>query len=574
MNKFVRVDMNKKDIKISEVKNKYKYKGGRLLTSSIINDEVPATCEPLKEKNKLIIAPGLLGGTSASSSGRLSIGAKSPLTNGIKESNSGGTFAKKLASLGYKAVIVEEQNKDDDWYILKITDSEMEVIKYNNIIGMDNYEACKHLRKDFGENIGIIIIGEAGEREYPIATCAITDREGSPARQAARGGLGAVMGSKGLKAIVVDDENAAGIKYNDKDKFRATVNEWSKELIEGKEALTKFGTAVLVNPMNEIGCMVTEKSKQGSFEGKENISGEKLAELQEERDGQPSHACMPGCVIRCSNVYNDSEGNHLTSSLEFETIVLNGSNLGIDNLDVIAKIDRFCDGFGLDTMDLGNAIAMAMETGYLSYGDSDAVLELLEKIKEDSLLGRIIAQGVAIAGKVLGADRIPEVKGQGISAYDPRALKGTGVTYATSPMGADHTAGNCLPGREGFTKAGKANLDPHDNKGKIDLSKEMQIMSAMCDALGLCIFVGTNENTAEKSASLLTALYENDFEVKDIYDLGRETIKAELEFNKKAGISNIKNKHNEFYSNEELPPKNLKWDVDENALRNIFDSLN
>jgi len=573
MKKILRIDMGKYSVSYEDVPDNYANIGGRLLTSTIIMDEVPFDCEPLQSKNKLIIAPGIFAGTYAPSSGRLSVGGKSPLTGGIKESNSGGVFAKKLALLEYKCIIVENKPEKEEWYILKIDNHGASLLPANNILGLDNYEACKILQKKFGNNVGILITGEAGEKKFPIATCAVTDRDGFPARHAARGGMGAVMGSKCLKAVIVDDEGAPEIDYKDKQEFRKTCKSWAQNLVEEKSSLTNYGTAVLVNAMSEVGCLATKNFSQGTFEGSENLSGETLAELQKERNGVSSHSCMPGCVIRCSNVYNDINENFLTASLEFETIVLLGSNLGIDNLDLIANIDRFCDGLGIDTMDFGDAIAVAMEGGYLSFGDENAVLKLLEEVKNNTIFGRTLVQGVKTTGQVLGVDRIPHVKGQGISAYDPRALKGTGVTYATSPMGADHTAGNCLPNRKGFSKQGNRNLDPHDSEGKVKLSKEMQIMSAMCDTLGLCVFVGTNFTTAKIASKLLTALYGKKFTVEDTLNLGRKTILKEIRFNEKAGINNFENRLPDFFRKESLPPTNLVWDIDKEDLRNIFIEL-
>jgi len=576
MNNFLRINMSKQKISNKACPKKYKFIGGRLLTSTLIAEEVPPEVPPFSEKNKLIIAPGSLGGTSAPSAGRLSIGSKSPLTKGIKESNAGGVLANKLSRLGYKAVIIEGKAEENRWYILKIAEEKVRLIstdKIENIIGVDNYQSCKILQKKFGKENGFMLIGPGGERKLPIATCAVTDRDGFPSRQAARGGLGAVMGSKGLKAVVVDDSNTSKINYKNKAEFQAMSKEWAQELVKNKKSLTKYGTAILVNAMNEVGGLATKNFSQGTFSGAKNLSGERLAEIQEKRNGKATHSCMPGCVIRCSNIFHDEGGEFLTASLEFETITLLGSNLGIDNLDLIAEIDRFCDGFGIDTMDFGGALAVAMENDYLSFGDEKALRDTLEEVQKATLMGKLLTQGVKTTGKVLGVDRVPEVKGQGISAYDPRALKGTGVTYATSPMGADHTAGNCLPGREGFTEEGKRNIEPQKAEGKIVLSREMQIMSAMCDALGICLFIGTSYITAKKTAKLMTALYDKNFSPQDMLNFGRKTIATELEFNKKAGIGKFQNRLPNFFRKEKLPNSGLTWNIEPRRLQDIFVEL-
>ncbi|MGI6097286.1 MAG: aldehyde ferredoxin oxidoreductase C-terminal domain-containing protein [Dethiobacteria bacterium] len=572
MNKFLRVDMRNQSTKIEEAPAKYQFMGGRRLISQLLLDEVDPTCEPLGRHNKLVIAPGLLGGTPAPCSGRLSVGGKSPLTGGIKESNSGGTAAAKLARLGYKAVIVEDQPQEG-WYILKINKDGATFLNGENLLGLDSYEACKRLREEHGEKIGIIIIGVAGERQYRLATCAVADPEGDPARHAARGGMGAVMGSKKLKAILVDDSGADDLQYADRDAFLATSREWAKELAATKTVMTELGTANLVLTTSALGCLPTRNFSSGSFEKAENISGQRMRKVIQERGGKTAHNCQRGCPIRCSNVYVDEEGNHLTSSLEYETLALMGSNLGIDDLDAIAKIDRFCDGFGVDTMELGDAVGVAMEAGIVPFGDVDGVMNLLQQLKEGTVTGRVLAQGTEIAGKVLGVRRVPVVKGQGISAYDPRALKGTGVTYATSPMGADHTAGNCLPGRTGYRELTKESPDPCSAERQIEMSQDLQILTAVCDYAGLCFFVGAALPTAKRVAKLLRDRFGKEFSVNEVLEIAKDCIMTEVEFNRRAGITEADNRLPEFFSEEELPPTGSKFDIDNKDLQTIFDNL-
>ncbi len=570
MTKILRVNMAEQSAKIEDSPSKYRYNGGRGLTAQILLEEVVPTCEPLGRHNKLVLAPGFLGGTAAPCSGRLSIGGKSPLTGGIKESNSGGMFGQRLARTGYQAVIIEEQ-PDSGWFILKIDAKGVSFLSADKLLGLDNYDACESLREEHGDKIGIVVIGEAGERQYSIATCAIADIDGIPARQAARGGLGAVMGSKGIKAIVVDDSETVDFEFSDEKLYRETCQAWRKELIEKKKVLTDYGTAALVMGTSKIGCLVTRNYRSGDPDKKESISGERLADLMKERGGNPTHNCMKGCPIRCSNIYHDADGNHLTSSLEFETIGLLGSNLEIYDPDLIAKLDRFCDGFGIDTMDFGGAIGVAMEAGLLEFGDGDAVVGLIDEIKNDTMLGKILAQGVAITGRVLGVRRTPAVKGQGLAAYDPRSLKGTGVTYATSPMGADHTAGNCLPGRKGYRPKTHDVTDTGLAGGQIDLSQDFQILHAICDAAGLCFFVGADEVTANHVKTLLNARYNESFSFEEILDIGKNTILTELEFNKKAGITSAQNDLPAFFREEELPPRGTRFDIDAKELAAFYD---
>lgn len=571
MSKFLRVNMKDQSTHVEDPPSKYRLMGGRRLTAQLVSDEVPPTCEPLGRNNKVILAPGLLGGTAAPCSGRLSIGGKSPLTGGIKESNSGGMFGQKLARLGYKAVIIEEQ-PENGWYVLKIDGRGVSLLNADNLLGLDNYAACESLRKEHGDKVGLVVIGEAGEKQYTTATCAIADIDGIPARQAARGGMGAVMGNKGIKAVVLDDSEAVEFEFADEKLYRESCQKWRKELIEKKKVLTEYGTANLVMTTANIGCLATRNFSYGDFDKKESISGERLAETIKERGGDPSHNCMRGCPIRCSNVYYDANGNHLTSSLEFETIALVGSNLEIDDLDVIAKIDRFCDGYGIDTMDLGAAIGVAMEAGLLEFGDGEAALGLIDEIKNESMLGKVLVQGVAVTGRVLGARRIPAVKGQGLAGYDPRSLKGTGVTYATSPMGADHTAGNCLPGRKGYRPETQEDRDTGVAEGQVELSKDLQVLSTICDAAGLCFFVGTDTVTADYVKTLLNARYGEKLTVEDILQIGKDTILTELEFNSKAGITSAQNDLPAFFREEKLPPRDTRFDIDPSELVELYEN--
>jgi aldehyde:ferredoxin oxidoreductase len=274
------------------------------------------------------------------------------------------------------------------------------------------------------------------------------------------------------------------------------------------------------------------------------------------------HACAPGCVIRCSNIYPDKDGNYLTASLEYETLCLMGSNLGIDCLDTIARIDRKCDDYGLDTIELGNAIGVAMYAGVAEFGDGKAALELVDEVIKGTVLGRVLGQGCVVCGKVFGVQHVAASKGQGMAGYDPRTTKGFGVTYATSPMGADHTAGNLFPGRMGVTYYLK--------DGQIEASRGIQIMTAVSDSLGLCIFTGTLPPDMERISNLLTCATGKTFSVEDTLRIGEETLRTELSFNRKAGFTEKDDRIPEFFKKEELPPNKYLFDIDDEELDKVF----
>lgn len=556
-----RIDIKNKKVSKEEIKSTYRLLGGRSLTSRILLDELDPSCEPLGQKNKLVIAPGLLGGTSTPCSGRLSVGGKSPLTGGIKESNSGGTAAIKLAKLGIKAIIIEDMPEENEWYSIKIDFDKIEIITEKDVIGAGNYETAKYYQNKYGNKIAIISIGPAGENQYQAASISVTDMEGLPTRHCARGGLGALMGSKKLKAILIDDTGALGVKIKDNIKFKQIAKEWIKTLISTKKVLTEYGTANLIEPMNALGCIPTNNFRYGAFKGASLINANKLQEIIKQRGGKQGIPCHPGCVIKCSKKFNDINGNYLTTGMEYETLALMGANCGIDDLDTIAQMNWFCDDIGLDTMEMGVTLGIIMESGLISFGNGKEALKLLQQTRQKTILGRLIAQGAALTGKVLGVRRIPVVKNQGIPGYDPRGAKGTGVTYITSSQGADHTAGNCLPGRIGFRPETNKILDTQKPEGQGDLSLDLQIMTAVCDFAGLCFFVGPTKENMEITAELINAKYGTELDINNIIEMGKEVLRTEREFNKKAGFTSIDDQFPEFFYNEKLPPKNLEFDV-------------
>lgn len=567
MTMIIRIDLTQKAIHSEPVPDQYLLLGGRSLTSQIIFDEVEPTCDALGENNKLVIAPGLLTGTSAPSSARLSIGAKSPLTSGIKESNAGGTVARKLANLGIKAIILEGKTEDSSWHVLKITKTSVMILPVEGIGGLGNYDTVSRLQTIHGPKTAILSIGPAGEKKMSAATIAITDPEGRPCRHCGRGGLGAVMGSKGVKAVIIDDRGSDEqlLSITNREGFNKISRAWAKSMVQAKVGLTNFGTAALVEPVSAVGGLVTRNYSAGNFEGTDKINGEALAKTVKSRGGRTGHACSPGCVIRCSNIYNDKEGGYLTAGLEFETIALMGSNLGIDSLDVIATLDRRCDDCGLDTMEMGNAIGVAMEAGIASFGDGTAAIKLLDEVATGTDFGRVLGQGATTTGRVLGVSHVAAVKGQGMAGYDPRALKGTGVTYATSPMGADHTAGNLLPGRAG--------VDCHSPEGQIKASRRLQIMSAVLDAMGLCLFVGPLPPEMEIISQLLTNALGRPFSVEEVLEIGRKILRTELAFNQAAGIGCSMDRLPEFFRVEKLSPAGLVFDVPDQEIDQVHSAL-
>jgi aldehyde:ferredoxin oxidoreductase len=573
--KIVRVNMTDLSIKTEDVPQEWVNLGGRALTSAIVAKEVDPGCHPLGKRNKLVFAPGILSGTTAPNSGRLSVGAKSPLTGGIKESNSGGSAAQKLGRLGIKALVIEGLPQEGKYYNLHISKDEMRLEEEKDLLGKGNYEVVDTLSNKYGKDIGVITIGQAGEYKLLAANVSVKDYHGH-IRSAGRGGLGAVMASKGLKYITIDDKGTSPVSAVDKDKFVAASRKLAKALTEHPvtgQGLPTYGTNVLVNIINEAGAFPTRNFRMGRFDGANKISGETMYEYIVERKGKPTHNCHAGCIINCSQVYHDKEGQYVTAGFEYETIWGFGALCCIDDLDIIAKVDQICDDIGIDTIETAVSVSTAMEGGVLPFGDGQGLLNIMEEIKKGSYLGRIIGCGASVTGKVFGVTRVAVVKDQGLPAYDPRAVKGQGVTYATSPMGADHTAGYAVTAN--ILSIG-GSINPLAKEGNIELSRNLQIATAALDSAGLCVFVAfsllDNPEAFDAMNELLGAINGTEFTADDLNELGKFVLKTELGFNKAAGFTEVDDRLPEFFE-EELPPHNVTWNFSGEELDQVHAQL-
>ena len=502
--KFLRINMSKKEINVEGVPVQYAQLGGRGLTSAMISAEIPPTCNALGPDNKLIFAPGLLSGTTLVSTSRLSVGAKSPLTGAIKESNAGGTIATSLGKLGITAVIVEGKAPEGDLSILIIDkNGTAKLESAAGYTGMRTYELASNLFESFGKKNSILCIGPAGEFQLGSASIQSTDVDNRPCRAAGRGGLGAVMGSKGLKAVVVDSRGGGKDALTDPEKFRQAARSFAQAIRENPftgKILPSLGTAALVGGVNSLGGFPSYNATEGQFDRWEKISGEALASTIKDRGGKTTHMGCSQCIIRCSNEYVNKNGGYVTSSLEYETIWSMGGMTGIDDMDTIAQLDFLCDDLGLDTMNTGVALAVAMDAGHAEFGDSKAALEMFEEIAQGTPFGKILGNGPDAVAKHLNHHRSPTAKHQSIAAYDPRAFQGIGVTYATSPMGADHTAGNLI----GQYLSGA--LDPLGTKGQVEASLNAQIAMAGLDCTGLCLLAGGVLANPEASKAMVAMI--------------------------------------------------------------------
>ncbi|MCF6186404.1 MAG: aldehyde ferredoxin oxidoreductase [Desulfobulbaceae bacterium] len=566
--KIFRVNMSTLSTAIEDVPANWNGLGGRGLTSTIVAAEVEPTCHPLGGKNKLIFAPGMLSGTVAANSGRLSVGAKSPLTGTIKEANAGGTAAQMLARIGCKALIIEGLPQGDTWYNILISADTITLSEETELVGKGNFDVVTAVQGRTSEKHGIMTIGPAGEMKLHSANISIKDPD-SRLRSCGRGGLGAVMGSKQIKFIAIEPTEAK-VEIADPDKFKEANRTFTKALVDNpiSQALGTYGTNVLVNIINEAGALPTRNFTSGQFDGHEEISGETMHDTIVERKGKPKHNCHTGCVIQCSQIYNDSDKKYKTSGFEYESIWAMGADCCVDNLDQIAEADHLMDDIGIDTIETSVAMGVAMEGGVLEFGDGEGICRILrEDIAKGTALGRIIGCGAGSVGRAYGVTRVPVVKNQAIPAYDPRAIKGIGITYATSTQGADHTMGYTIA--TNILGVG-GSVDPLSHEGQVELSRNLQIATAAIDSTGMCLFIAfaalDDETCLPALVDMINARFGINLVAEDVTNLGISILKTERAFNEAAGFTNKDDRLPEFFSEEPIAPHNVVWDISDEEI--------
>ncbi len=573
--RIIRVDMTKLEANFEDFPADFAALGGRALTSTIVAKEVDPLCHPLGASNKLVFAPGLVTGSKAPTSGRISVGGKSPLTGGIKEANAGTTFAQKLGRMRIAAIVIEGKHEGDDYYLLKITNDGTEFIKANKWSNKGLYDVYKELYKEFGDKVSISGVGIAAEIRGAASGICFNDPEGLPSRYAGRGGLGAVMASKGLKFIVVDETGAPGVEILNEEAFNMGVKKLTKALTSHDVtkpggALNSFGTGVLVNIINEAGGLPQRNFSYGQDDRSEKVSGEVKAEEIKKRGGVRPHFCSPGCVIQCSEVWTKPGGKDPVGVLEYESVWALGPNCSIYDLDIIGELNRACNDLGLDTIEAGDLLGVAMEGGLIEFGNGKSALKMLDEIKNKTPTGRILANGTAFTAQAFGVTRVPVVKGQGLPAYDPRAIKGIGITYATTPQGADHTAGYAIA-TEIMGVGGTA--DPRDPQ-KSELSRNLQLATAAIDASGYCLFIAFAvldiPEGLEGVVDTLNGVLGTSLTVNDVAGYGQQIIDTERAFNKAAGFTEKDDRLPEFFLKEPLPPHNEIFNVSDEELDKVW----
>ena len=554
---LIRVDMTTQSVTVEDYPDKWKYLGGRALSARILLEECDPTCDALGPDNVLVLAPGVLSGTAAPTSGRMSVGGKSPLTGGIKEANAGGNPAQDMMKLGYRVIIVTGQPADSEArYALDVTADEVALKEVPDCKGLWNYALIDQLAKSYSANASFVSIGPAGERQMRGASVCCTDQDEvrRPARHAARGGLGAVMGSKGLKYVAVD-AGKAGVRHGaDKKAFMQLCKGMSKTYLDGPQPM-KHGTSPSVDLANMLHTFPYKNRVEGQSPDAPTLTGTGIIESFEERGGE-MHNCMTGCIVSCSNIVHDKNGEYKTSALEFETLTLLGANCAVDTWDKVAALDRLCDEVGLDTIETGAAIGILMDSGGMEWGDNVAMEKLIAEVAEGGDLADAIGHGADAIGKKTGHHRIPTVHGQAIPAWDPRPLKATGVTYVTSAMGADHTAG--LVVNPGATPDQLARL-----------SQEQQHINAAIDASGFCMFLMPN---MEQIREFYSAYFGEEISREQFLDLTWQCLQDEWDFNKKAGWTAADDKMPECMKTDAVGPEGAKvvFDIEDDVIQATY----
>jgi len=548
MRQYHHIDLSQRSVRSEELHGEDIVRAGRYRIAKTLVDENLGEVDPLSPENPLIFSAGPFAGTNFSNANRISVGCKSPLTGGVKEANGGGNFAFALGQLEIAGFTL--LGAADDWILIRITrEKGIEFLDGTEYVGEGNFATAEKLHARFGKKVSIALCGPVGEYQGLLAGVSFSDVDLRPSRLAARGGVGAVLGSKKVKAIIVDLDRMPPL--HDRKKVMGAVKEYRKKL-DAEPAIIAFqetGTAMVADFTNHVGGIPVRNFTVGRAVDTDNepfkLGGDFLREQNLERGGVQTHACMPGCIIQCSNVYADKDGNEVVSPIEYETIGLLGTNCGLSDPDELAELNYIANDLGIDTIELGGMIGVLMDAGKGAFGDLAFMQSVLAEIRAGSELGKFYAQGTGHVGRELGIGRIPVIKNQAISAYDPRVIEVTGLTMMMTAQGADHTAGN-LPSYDSTDKS---------HEEIIATSMELQVMCATADSLGLCIFCRSITNTHQDfivqaindahGIELPTEFFEN---------LGRETLHLEAAFNKAAGFTEKDDELPEFFYDEPLPP--------------------
>lgn len=536
--KYLRIDLTNKKVNEERLEQDLarKYIGARGLATKFIYDEVRADLDPFSPANKLILATGPLTGTLANASGRFNVVTKGPLTGTIAASNSGGYWGPELKFAGYDLIILE--GKAEQPVYIWINNNQIEIRDATHLWGKTTDQTDSILRAETDQEARVLCIGPAGENQVLFAAV-MNDRE----RAAGRTGVGAVMGAKNLKAVVVRGNQ--GIKIAETEKFMETAREVKDKIKENPltgTGLAALGTACLINVINEHGNLPTRNFRECVFEGADKISGETLAETLLVKN----KACY-ACSIACGRVTAITGEEQLYGEgPEFETLWAFGADCGVDDLEAIIKANLLCNQYGLDTISMGATIACAIEmqedgilskeeTGLeLEFGNAEVIVEATRLTAKQEGFGAKLAQGSYRLAESYGHPEYSmSTKKQEYPAYDPRGSQGMGLEYATSNRGGCHVRGYMTsPEVVGIPEK----LDPETTENKAFWTKAFQDLTAAFDSSGLCLF-NTFALGSDELFRLLKYATGFDYTEKEVLQAGERIWNLERLFNYQAGIT-------------------------------------
>jgi len=524
-------EVSVEDLNLDDVKN---YIGGRGLGVKMLMDEIDPTVDPLSPDNKMIFISGPLSGTRVSTGCRYMVVTKSPLNNMIVRSNSGGIWGAMLKYAGFDAIIVE--GKADAPVYLTINDGQVEVKDGAHLWGMTSEETCEALNA--GKNTSVLNIGPAGEN-LSLLAAVMNDTD----RAAGRSGVGAVMGSKNLKAIVVTSDNKQIPTFNE-DEFKAAAMDAAKKLkahgVTG-EGLPTYGTPILVNIINSVGSYPTKNFQFGEHADADMTSGETLIEQENWVGNSYCHRCTIGCGRMVER------NGKKVGGPEYETIWGFAADCGNNDLQAVIEANFQCNEMGVDTISMACTIAAAMELyqrGYitdadcdgipLAWGNAEAVYKWVEKVgRNDGPLATLMAQGSYRLCEHYG---VPEysmsVKKLDIPAYDPRGIQGIGLNYATSNRGGCHVNGYTISSE---ILSVPVPTDRKVTEGKAELVIAFQDLTAVIDSAGMCLF-SSFALGAPEYAAILSGATGIEFTAESVMEAGERVYNLERVFNQKAGM--------------------------------------
>ena len=548
MRKFIEIDLHRQHVLERQLAGRELAEAGRYLIARMLVERDVAAIDPLAPENPLIFSVGPFAGTNFSNANRLSVGCKSPLTGGVKEANSGGTFGFAMGQLQIAGITFN--GASDAWVVIRITkDGDISFDDASPYLGLGNFDCAQKLHAAYGEKTSLALCGPVGEYLGLMAGVAFSDTDNRPSRLAARGGVGAVMGAKKIKAVVIDKDRMPPV--HDRKKVMGAIKDYGKKLGESVavQSLKTTGTAMVADLTNHLGALPVRNFSSGQLTGADDgplkMGGDFIRELNSGRGGETSHACMPGCLMKCSNVYVDDSGRELVSPLEYETIGLLGTNCGLTEPDDVARLNETANDLGVDSIELGATIAVLMEAGEGAFGDLPFMQACLEEIRAGSEKGRLYASGTARVGAALKVSRVPVIKKQAISAYDPRVIEVTGISMMLTAQGADHTVGN----------APSFKCDDKSIAELVAESLRMQINSAVADSFGLCVFGrSVTDDNLKLIADAINDAFGAGVDPEFIRHIALETLRLEAAFNKAAGFDDDDDELPAFFTDEPLPP--------------------